>query len=112
MREKTAPTPAALAAFEGLVAELADAGVVEGTMFGTRALKLAGKALACLSGDELAVKLARDTPELGSALEIPGAVLFDPSGMGRPFKDWALVPSSASDRWPGLVEDALRLAAA
>ncbi|WP_394160358.1 hypothetical protein [Galactobacter valiniphilus] len=110
MREKTDPTPEATAAFEALVAELAGAGVVEGSMFGTRALTMGGKALGCLSGDELAVKLRRDTAELEAALALEGAVLFDPSGKGRPFKDWVLVPGSVRETWPALLEDALRFA--
>lgn len=110
MREKTLPSPEAVRAFEEIVEELARLGVVEGVMFGARALKLNGKAVGCLSGDELAVKLLRDGPELEAALAIEGSELFDPSGKGRPFRDWALVPSAAVERWPLLVEDAVRLA--
>ncbi len=110
MREKSPSTPESLAAFDALKEELAGAGVVEGAMFGTRALTLGGKALACLSGNEFAVKLRRDTPEIEAALALEGAELFDPSGKGRPFKDWVLLPEGSDTSWPALVEDALRLA--
>lgn len=110
MREKSPTTPESLAAFDALKAELAGAGVVEGAMFGTRALTLGGKALACLSGNEFAVKLRRDTPEIEAALALPGAELFDPSGKGRPFKDWVLIPEGGDAHWAALAEDALRLA--
>jgi len=33
--------------------------------------------------------------------------LFDPSGMGRPFKDWVEVPASSAGAWPALAEAAL-----
>lgn len=112
MREKSATSPEAEQAFTDLTADLADAGVVPGKMFGARALMLGGKALACLSGDELAVKLARDTPQLQSALALPGAELFDPSGKGRPFKDWVLVGSDQRAAWPSLLDDALGLSGA
>ena len=44
------------------------------------------KAMACLNGEAMAFKLGRDSPDHARALELPGAQLFDPSGMGRPFK--------------------------
>ena len=46
-------------------------------------------------------------PARSRALEIPGARLFDPSGVGRPMKEWVQVPAAASDRWPELAEEAL-----
>jgi hypothetical protein len=55
----------------------------------------------------VAFKLGRDTQEHGRALALPGAVLFDPSGMGRPFKDWVEVPLSAAGEWPALADAAL-----
>lgn len=111
MREKSEPTAAALETFAAIASSLADVGVVEGAMFGARALTLRGKALACLSGDELAVKLDRDAAILRESLEVDGIDLFDPSGKGRPFKDWILVPSRELARWPELLDHALALAA-
>ncbi|OFI38466.1 hypothetical protein BIU82_03845 [Arthrobacter sp. SW1] len=105
--EKRESSAAAIAAFEELGADLLDAGVVAGQMFGARSLLLEKKAIACLNGDLVAFKLGRDTPEHARALALPGAVLFDPSGMGRPFKDWVEVPLAASAEWPALADAAL-----
>jgi hypothetical protein len=77
--------------FADLLAELGGAGAVGGTMFGARALMLQKKAFACLQGDRIALKLGAGTPEHAEALAQPGAELWDPSGMHRPFKDWVAV---------------------
>ncbi len=31
---------------------------------------------------------------------VPGAELFDPSGMKRPFRDWVDVPAASVASWP------------
>ncbi|XAS68717.1 hypothetical protein V3C33_05350 [Micrococcaceae bacterium Sec5.7] len=103
---------AATDAFEGVAADAAGAGVVLGQTFGARALMINKKAMACLHGDGMAFKLGRDSPEHARALLIPGAELFDPSGMKRPFKDWVEVPVASADEWPGLAEAALAFAGA
>ena len=105
--EKRESSAAAVAAFEDLGTDLLDAGVVTGQMFGARSLLLDKKAIACLNGDTVAFKLGRDTPGHERALALPGAVLFDPSGMGRPFKDWVEVPLAAAGEWPALADAAL-----
>ena len=110
MQKHAAPSPAAEAAFARLALDLVGAGVALGQMFGARSLTLNGKALGCLYGDGLAVKLARDTSELEEALALLAAQLFDPSGQGRPFKDWVLVPLDSQGRWLPLMEAALGLA--
>lgn len=105
--EKLIPSPEALVAFEALAADTADAGVTVGKMFGATSLMVGSKALGCLHGDGVAFKLGRDTPGHAAALALPGAKLFDPSGMDRPFKDWVLVPLDSAERWPSFIEDAL-----
>ncbi|WP_196811012.1 hypothetical protein [Arthrobacter sp. 35W] len=109
-------SPAAVAAFESVAADLASTGVVAGKMFGARALLLDKKALACLNGEHMAFKLGRDSPRHAAALAVPGAELFDPSGMGRPFKDWVDVPLSetaaAGSSWEDFGHDAVAAAAA
>jgi len=102
-RESSGP---ATEAFEGVAADLAAAGVVLGQTFGARAL-MDRKAIACLHGDGMAFKLGRDEPVHARALQFPGAQLFDPSGMGRPFKDWVEVPAGSAEAWPALAEAAL-----
>jgi hypothetical protein len=110
--KKKESSPAAVAAFEAVAADLAGAGVIPGQTFGARALMANRKAIACLNGDAMAFKLGRDSPAHARALQLPGARLFDPSGMGRPFKDWVEVPDAAADDWPGLAEAALAFTAA
>ena len=105
--QKRESSPAAVEAFEGVAADLAGAGVVLGQTFGALALMVNRKAVACLNGDEMAFKLGRDSPEHAQALLLPDARLFDPSGMGRPFKDWVEVPAGSSAHWSALAEAAL-----
>jgi hypothetical protein len=90
-----------------IAAQLADTGVTVGAMFGKRALKADGKAFACLKGDELAFRLGAGTPDHDTALDLPDTHLFDPSGGGRPFKDWVAVPATHADEWPRLAKQAL-----
>ncbi|PYI65380.1 hypothetical protein CVV68_18275 [Arthrobacter livingstonensis] len=107
--EKLVPSPAAVAAFGDLAADVANAGVTVGKMFGSTSLMVAGKAIGALYGDAVAFKLGRDSAGHAAALALPGAALFDPSGMNRPFKDWVVVPLAAAELWPSLVEAALAL---
>ncbi|MFE4194267.1 hypothetical protein ACFRJ9_00225 [Paenarthrobacter sp. NPDC056912] len=109
--EKHESSAAAVSAFEGLGADLAQAGVVQGKMFGASSLMLEKKAIACLNGDRVVFKLGRDTDHHARALALPGAVLFDPSGMKRPFKDWVEVPLESAAEWPALAEAALAFVA-
>ncbi|GAB3598927.1 hypothetical protein GCM10027446_30210 [Angustibacter peucedani] len=71
-------------------------------MFGSRALRVeaTGKVLGCLRSDgSFVAKLGAGTPAHAEALAVPGAALFDPSGKGRPMKDWVLLPAGEQDRW-------------
>lgn len=108
--EKLEPSAEAQAAFEAVVADLAGAGAVRGNTFGAPAVMLNKKAIACLHGDAMAFKLGRDSADLAEALTFDGAAPFDPSGLGRPFKDWARVPVGSSAEWARLAEAALRTA--
>ena len=105
--KKNESSAVAVDAFEGVAADLAGAGVGLGQTFGARALMVNRKALACLNGEAMAFKLGRDSPDHARALELPGAQLFDPSGMGRPFKDWVEAPAGSAGAWPSLAEAAL-----
>ena len=85
-------------------AQLAERGVTEGTGFGTNAgLRVSGKIFAMLVRGELVVKLPRDRVD---ELVYAGAARRFDAGKGRPMKEWASVPASASRRWRGLVEEA------
>jgi hypothetical protein len=39
--------------------------------------------------------------------EFEGSVLFDPSGKGRPMKDWLQIPETYKEQWPSLALQAL-----
>ena len=85
-------------------AQLAERGVTEGTGFGTGAgLRVSGKIFAMLVRGELVVKLPKD--RVDELVEAGAARRFD-AGKGRPMKEWASVPASASRRWKALVEEA------
>lgn len=90
---------------DAIATDLAPRGATAGTMFGKRALTAHGKAFACLKGDVLAFRLGDATAEHAEALGVPGAELFDPSGKGRPFKDWVAVPRT--EVWARYAELAL-----
>jgi hypothetical protein len=76
-------------------------------MFGMPCLKReSGKVVAGHWKDGgLTVKLTDETQRT-AALALPGVELFDP-GMGRVMKEWVLVPSTQSDRWLELVDQAI-----
>ena len=77
------------------------------SMFGMPCLKRdTGKVLAGSWKDGgITVKLT-DVTQREVALALPGVALFDP-GMGRVMKEWVHVPTSQSERWVDLVEQAI-----
>ena len=92
-------------AYQRIATELGGAlGAIPGKMMGMPTLYLGGKAFAGLFGDAMVFKL--DGEAHAGALALPGAVLFDPSGMGRPMKAWVRVPLDQASAWPGLARAA------
>ena len=91
--------------YEAVAAGLAAHGVQASSMFGMPTLKLDGKALAGVHGDAMVFKLSGEAH--ADALRLPGAHLFDPSGMGRPMKAWVVVPAEQAEEWERLAELAL-----
>ena len=84
--------------------QLAKRGVTSGTGFGTNeGLRVSGKIFAMLVRGELVVKLPKD--RVDALVDAGVARRFD-AGKGRPMKEWASVPASASRRWKALVEEA------
>ena len=78
--------------------------MIAGTGFGANAgLRISGKIFAMLVGGEVVVNLPKG--RVDELVEAGVARRFD-AGKGRPMKEWASVPASASRRWKGLVEQA------
>ncbi|WP_329537287.1 TfoX/Sxy family protein (plasmid) [Streptomyces sp. NBC_01450] len=94
--------------FDRVADKLTPLEVSTGKLFGKRALKVHGKAFACLKGDYLAFKLGEGTPAHTKALALPGSELFDASGKNQPFKDWVAVPQTHADQWLRLSKTALK----
>lgn len=81
-----------------------------GQMMGMPAIKAGGKMIGGFFEGEMVFKL----PDAGvreKTLALEGAKLFDPSGKGRPMKEWVQVPTAHADDWPELAAHALRLRA-
>ena len=84
--------------------QLAKRCVTSGTGFGANeGLRISGKIFAMLVRGELVVKLPKE--RVDELVDVGAARRFD-AGKGRPMKEWASVPVSASRRWKGLVEEA------
>jgi TfoX N-terminal domain len=94
------------ARYAALAEELAtSSGVTPSKMFGMPTLKADGKAFAGLYEGSMVFKL--DGEAHRRALALPGAHIFDPSGMGRPMKAWVVVPGEHGEAWTGLAREAL-----
>lgn len=101
---------AAAGGAEGRYAALAEelatsSGVTSSKMFGMPTLKAGGKAFAGFYEGSMVFKLDGDAHR--RALGLPGARVFDPSGMGRPMKAWVVVPGEHGEAWAGFAREAL-----
>ena len=91
-------------AYRTVVHELkADPEVSETLMMGNPSLKRGKKMFGGLRGDELVLKLGRE--RVDELIAAGRARAFDPSGAGRPMKDWALIGEPADD-WLELADEA------
>jgi hypothetical protein len=95
------------ALFDGIVEDLGPRGVLTGAMFGARSLTFDGTAFACLKGGRFAARLGAGSAAHAEALALPDAELFDPSGKGRPFKDWVAISRAQSEHWARYAEAGL-----
>jgi len=92
--------------YQQLVVALTDGRrIAAGNLFGKPCLKVAGKAFVAQHRDAVVFKLP--SPHREEALAFDGAALWDPSGKGKPMKEWIAVPGSAEARFPDLAVAAL-----
>ena len=97
-------------AFHDLAEELAGKGAEASKMFGMPTWKVGGKAFGGIpEGGGLVFKLPPDA--VADALKLKGAELFDP-GMGRPMKEWVVVPEAQAKHWPELAQTAIEYVSA
>ena len=97
------------ALFDEMASQLVPRGASTGAMFGSRALKLGDKVFATSGQGRIVVKLGAGTAPHASALQI--GELFDPSGKGRPMKEWIVLDEDQDpDAVAALVEAAFELA--
>lgn len=93
--------------YERLAAALSSTeGVVAGQMFGKVCLKIHGKAFVAQQDGLVVFKLQGADHE--AALALPGARLWDPSGRGRPMKEWVAIPADEPGAFDTLAAAALR----
>lgn len=78
----------------------AQAAAEAGQLFGKPCFKINGKAFVCFFQEAMVFKLAAAARQ--EALALDGAQLFDPSGKGRPMKEWVQVPAHYRAQWPGM----------
>jgi len=86
---------------------LADPRVSEGNLFGVPVLKVNGKPFAGLYKKDLVVKLEIDRAQ--EMLRVRTSAQFDPSGAGRPMKEWIRIKepaSGAKKKWLALAQEA------
>lgn len=87
---------------------LVDPRVADSQMFGMPTLKVGGKAFASLwKNNDLVVKIG--APRVQELLKAKAGRQFDPSGKGRPMKEWVMIRESAANpkkKWLALAEEA------
>lgn len=100
-RDITMTTPADI--FNTCGSAIPDA--VKSQMFGKPCFKIGGKAFVCLFQDCMVFKLTGKSHE--TAIGLNAALLFDPSGKGRPMKQWVQLPAEHAHQWPAYAQAAL-----
>ncbi len=70
---------------------------VPSQMFGKKSFKIANKAFVAFFQDCMVFKLSGD--DHAQAMSLSGAKLFDPSGKGRPMKEWVQIPHEHVASW-------------
>lgn len=81
-------------------------GAEESQMSGKPCFKINGKAFISFFDNETVFKLSGEMNT--EALSLDGSKQFDPSGKGRPMKEWVQVPGYYADKWPVFASAALK----
>src|SRR5215218_9555262 len=101
----------ATAEYEKLVEALTNIpGVDIGQMFGKACIKIHGKAFLALHKDTVVFKVTGIIHK--KALATPGAAQWDPSGKGRPMKEWIAIPAVERRAFKEFAKAALEYVAA
>lgn len=77
---------------------------VQSQMYGKPCFKINEKAFVCFFQIEMVFKLSGTAHS--EALALTGSTLFDPSGKGRPMKEWVQVPGVHMEKWTQLAKRA------
>lgn len=80
-------------------------GAQKSQMFGKPCYKINGKAFMSFYSGCMVFKLGGSAHT--EAMKLEDSILFDPSGKGRPMKEWVQVSAVNKDKWPILAEKAL-----
>lgn len=91
-----------LAFYQGVAEKIE--GALSSQMFGKPCYKLGKKAFCCFFENHMVFKLKGDAHT--AALSIDGATLFDPSGKGRPMKEWVQIPFTEKRVWQKYAQEA------
>jgi hypothetical protein len=83
----------------------ANESVTAGQMFGKACLKVGGKAFVSLHKEKVVFKLTGE--QHTKALALNEAELWDPSGKGRPMKEWIALPVTESKSFKSFANAAL-----
>ncbi len=90
--------------FGELSGKMSYEGLTNSSLFGKSCIKIAGKSCVALFHDSVVFKLSGDSHMM--ALGLSGAVLWDPSGKGRPMREWVSVPHCHAAHWLALANAA------
>ena len=93
--------------YDSIADELAERPNVErAKMFGMPVVKVNGNAFMGYFKHSMTFKLTGTAH--ANALKLKGARLFDPSGMGRPMKEWVQIPVTHAGKWKTFAQHALK----